>query len=324
MRSEKPAREESVLIADLGGTHSRFALLGASGRPAQMHVFSNDALADVEAGIGAYLERVRAKPRLAVLAVAGPVEGETIAFTNRAWRFTLGDLATRFGFARVHAVNDFEAVAWSLTRLGRGDVTPLAGAEAAAGHGAKVVFGPGTGLGVAALVPVGNDWTAVASEGGHASFGPATDAEQVVFARLRNEGPVSAETVLSGPGLARLHRARHPQGEALSPERCVARALAGDSAARASVALFIALLGRFAGDLALMFKATGGVYIAGGVARHLRPLIDARAFRAAFEAHPPYAALLASIPTLLITLEEPGLLGCGVIAERLARARNAR
>jgi glucokinase len=180
------------------------------------------------------------------------------------------------------------------------------------------VLGPGTGLGVAALVPVDGRWHVLASEGGHASFGPQTLDELEIFAALLHEhGSISAETILSGPGLPRLLRAVDPRSQALTPEAVVANALAGDAAALVTVQLFVQLLGRFAGGLALTFKAVGGVYIAGGVASRLGKLFDAQAFRAAFEAHPPYQSLLASIPIWMMTRSEPGLLGCAVLADEL-------
>jgi glucokinase len=185
----------------------------------------------------------------------------------------------------------------------------------------KLVLGPGTGLGVAALLPSDGCWHVVASEGGHAAFGPQAADEVEVFARLRAElGSVSAECVLSGPGLVRLARAIDPENACHAPETIVAGALAREPSALAATRLFVRLLGRFAGSLALTFKAQGGVYLAGGVAGGLGPLLDEPTFRAAFEAHPPHQALLESVPTLLITSEEPGLIGCAALAQSKAEA----
>ena len=322
MHLPSSAHRPLILVADIGATTSRFALVGSNGRPEKVLLVSNDSMSCAESAIAHYLERAGVSPGGAVLAVAGPIDGESIALTNREWRFELCDLRARFGFSFVRALNDFEAVAWALARLAPSDVMPLRGtrdAHAMSSEGTRVVFGPGTGLGVAALVPSWDGWMAVASEGGHISFGPASPDEESIFARLREQnGLVSAETILSGPGLERLHHALHPDFEALPAELVVSRAKRGDRVAAATVALFVKLLGRFAGDLALMFKATGGVYVAGGVAQRMHHLIDEQIFRAAFEAHPPYQDLLASIPTALVTLDEPGLLGCAVLAERVA------
>jgi glucokinase len=312
------APTRAVLLADIGGTNSRFALAGPDGRPERVVILENEQLGSLEAAITRYLGETGVHPHAAVLAVAAPVDGEDIALTNRAWRFRRNELARRFGFAQLRIVNDFEAIAWGLTRLSSDDVHAL-GPERTVRAGIKAVFGPGTGLGVAALVPVEERWHVLASEGGHITFGPQRPDEMAVFARLvREHGVVTAETILSGPGLPRLMRAVEPGSQRLTPEAVVVGALAGEASALATVQLFVRLLGRFAGGLALTFKAIGGVYIAGGVASRLGALLDGPAFRAAFEAHPPYQALLASIPTWLMSRSEPGLLGCAVLADELA------
>jgi glucokinase len=304
-----------TLLADIGGSKSRFALANSVGRPERILVIDNDTVADLDAAVARYLEEAGASPRAATLAVAGPIDGEEIALTNRtAWRFRRRDFARRFGFSQLRVVNDFEAIAWALPRLGAAETRPL-GRPMPPRAGVKLVLGPGTGLGVAALLPANGHWHVVASEGGHAAFGPQAADEVDLFARLRGEcGTVSAETVLSGPGLARLARALDPRAACHEPETIVASALAREPSAQVAARLFVRLLGRFAGSLALTFKALGGVYITGGVAGGLGPLLDEPQFRAAFEAHPPYQALLESIPTLLITCEEPGLIGCATLA----------
>jgi glucokinase len=313
----------SILLADIGGTNSRFALLGAGGLPERMRVIENDTVADLESAITRYCDDAGVRPTAAVLAIAGPIDGsDEVALTNRMWHFRQSALARRFGFAPLRVVNDFEAIAWALLRLGAADARPL-GEPHGPCPGVKVALGPGTGLGVAALVPVGKRWHVVASEGGHATFGAQMPDEIEIFARLLREyGRVSAETVLSGPGLARLFRALAPQAPPRAPEAVVAGALAGEGAPLAAVRLFVRLLGRFAGGLALTFKAFGGVYIAGGVASRFGPLLDEREFRNAFEAHPPYTDLLRGTPTLLMHRTEPGLLGCAALADDLAEGAN--
>ncbi len=263
----------SVLLADIGGSNSRFALGRSGGRPEQISIIRNDTVPDLESAIARYLAETGAHPLAAILAVAGPIDGEEVKLTNRDWHFRRPELAARFGFAQLRVVNDFEAVAWGLPWLNSGDVRTL-GMPLAPRNGVKIVLGPGTGLGVAALIPSDGRWHVVASEGGHASFGPQGDDEIEVFKALRREcGRISAETVLSGPGMVRLARAMHPHAETVDCESIVARALAGEAAAYATASLFVRLLGRFAGGLALTFKALGGVYLNGGVAVGLAPLL---------------------------------------------------
>jgi glucokinase len=310
----------SILLADIGGSKSRFALVGSGGRPERILVIENDTVVDLAAAVVRYLEKTGAKPQAAVFAVAGPIGGEEVALTNRAWRFRRREFAERFRLSQLEVVNDFEAIAWALPHLGTAE-TRMLGPLTPLRHGVKVVLGPGTGLGVAALLPADGRWHVVASEGGHASFGAHAADEVELFERLREDrGTVSAESVLSGPGLVRLARALDPQQSCRASETILARALAGETAAQAAAGTFVRLLGRFAGGLALTFKAVGGVYITGGVAGGLGPLLDDPQFRAAFEAHPPYQSLLATIPTLLITCEQPGLVGCAAVAQIMAAA----
>jgi glucokinase len=311
----------SILLADVGGTNSRFALAEPGGRPEHTQIIENNTAPDLETAIARYLAKAGMQPHAAVLAVAAPVgEQDEVALTNRAWRFRRTELARRFGFDPLRVVNDFEAIAWALLRLTPAETHPL-GPLTAPHKGVRAVLGPGTGLGVAALVPVSGRWYAIPSEGGHTSFGPQAEDEIEVFNRLlRTHGFVHGETVLSGPGLAHLMRAYDPQTSLHTPEAVVAAAHAGDASARAVARLFVRLLGRFAGGLALTFKALGGVYVAGGMASRLHDFMDPDEFRAAFEAHPPYESLLKTVPTLVMTRSEPGLLGCAALADDLVDA----
>jgi glucokinase len=155
----------AILLADIGGSKSRFALAGSAGRPERILVIENNTVADLGMAVARYLEATGAQPDAAILAVAGSIDGEEeVALTNRAWRFRRGELAKRFGFSRLEIVNDFEAIAWALPQLGNEDTRQL-GRGAAPCHGVKLVLGPGTGLGVAALLPAGGRWHVVASEG---------------------------------------------------------------------------------------------------------------------------------------------------------------
>jgi glucokinase len=305
----------AALLADVGGSKTRLALANATGPPARILVIENDTVADLETAVTRYLEHTGEHPQAAIFAVAGPIQGEEVALTNRSWGFRRKEFAKRFGFSQFRVVNDFEAVAWALPRL-TAEETQAIGALPLPMEGVKVVLGPGTGMGVAALIPADGHWHVLATEGGHVSFGAHSNEEDDLFRRLRDQyGPISAETVLSGPGLLRLARALHPDRSYQLPEDVLTDGRAGDPAAQEITRAFVRLLGRFAGDTALTFKALAGVYIAGGVASGLGPLLDSAEFRAAFEQHPPYQELLRQIPTLLVTCREPGLIGCAALAQ---------
>ncbi len=217
-----------ALLADIGGSNSRFAVSEPGGRPGRVMVVDNESVSGPEAAIRRYLGETRLSPQIAVLAVAGLVDGDEIRLTNRDWRFNLAQVGERFGFASAHALNDFEAVAHALAVL-RPDELRALGPVAAVCRGPRAVFGPGTGLGVAALLPNGSDWIAMASEGGHVSFGPAAPDERKVFQRLAQGSElITAETVISGPGLERIYRALNPLGIPLEAKTIVAQAGAGD------------------------------------------------------------------------------------------------
>jgi glucokinase len=309
----------STLVADIGGSNTRLAVAGLTARPLHIRAFANDSVPGLEAAIGDYLDRMERRPDAAVLAIAGPVGGRRITMTNRAWEVDLDAVQQRFGFRYVRALNDFEALAWALPWFEPDEDLRQLGPPVPARNGTRAVLGPGTGLGVAALVPEGHSWFALATEAGHMSFGPAAADEWPVFKRIADDiETVSAEAIISGPGLERLYQAFHPDRPTMPAQAIEAAARAGEPAAAAVVALFVRLLGRFAGDVALAYKALGGVYIAGGVATKLGSLIDAPAFRDAFLAHPPHRRLLETIPTFLITCTEPGLFGCAAYAAYLA------
>lgn len=305
----------TTLVADIGGTTCRFAVVGADGRPDRVIRFPNRDEPDIATAIARYTAEAGVRPSAGVLAIAAPVDGDEIALTNCAWRFRLSALRSQLGFSHLFAINDFAAVAWSLVGLSASEVSPI-GPVRECRTGVKVACGPGTGLGIAALIPDNGSWRVLDSEGGHVLFGPASDEEELVFRRLRASGSVgSAEALLSGPGLVRLHHALNPETSPLTSEEIIVRARAGDAPTRATVTLFVRLLGRFAGDVALVFKAAG-VYLAGGVGEGIASLIDANDFRRAFEAHRPYERLLAAIPTFVITERTPGLIGCAVYAQQ--------
>jgi glucokinase len=272
-----------------------------------------------------------------LIAAAGPVVGRRATLSNArtaAGTLTIdGDaLARAFSLERGMLLNDFEALSLSLPFLPAEGLVRLGGDDGRDDAGAPmVVVGPGTGLGVGALCPHQGRWLPIASEGGHASIGPATDDESALWPYL-GEGPISAEELLSGRGLSRLYRAAAALGRwaALdaTPAAVTARALAGEEpAAAAAVQAFLALLARFAGDMALAFGARGGVFIGGGIVPRLLPAMDRSAFRTAFEGGGRSRGYLDAVPLGVVTAPDAALIGLGALAlapERFALDHEGR
>lgn len=309
---------QRVLLGDIGGTHARFAVLsgGALGPVARMavadHAHFTDALAVFLAD-----QSDRAGLDTAVFGVAGVVENGRCALTNSPWIVDAAELDAHFGISDVRMVNDFEALAWSLPQLTRKDVRQIGGGRPNP-HAPMLVLGPGTGLGVAAYVPHGP--FVLHSEGGHTTLPAASPREDAVIAALRTQwGRVSAERVLSGPGLENLYRAIAALDAVPAPPRSaaeIAEAALADSCAVSSAALdmFCALLGEVAGNFALAFCAQGGVFIGGGMAAHFGAYLARSRFRARFEAKGRMSAYVEPIPAYLILHDEAAFVGLQALA----------
>lgn len=310
-----------VLIADIGGTNSRFAIVEpGSETPALVRAFENRLYPALDDAIATYLADAGIRPSRAVMAIAGPMRDGRVHLTNRpSWSFEPPALAARVDMSDIRVINDFAALAWALPSLRAEDVTPIGAAPPPHAGRPRVVLGPGTGLGVAAAVPVGAAWHAVPSEAGHVEFSATTPREAEVYAQIRRlRGRVSAEFVVSGRGLVQLDQAIAAVDGRTDPGRdagAVADAArAGDAAAREAVDLFFAALARFSGDMALAFLAQDGVFLFGGVVQRMSDLIDHAAFRASFEAKAPHEDLARSIGSSLITAPHLALRGCAVLA----------
>jgi glucokinase len=269
-------------------------------------VIENDTVVDLDAAVSRYLDETGAHPRAATLAIAGPIDGDEVALTNRAWRFRRGEFAKRFGFSHLRIVNDFEAIAWALRNLAPTETRPL-GKPVPPREGVKVVLGPGTGLGVAGLVHALDAWIPVPGEGGHVDLGPRSKRDYEIFPHIETiEGRVSAEQILCGRGLVNLYNAicivDGIQPTMKDPADITSHALAGtDKAAIETVSLFATYLGRVAGDMAMVFMARGGVYLSGGISQKIIPALKKPEFRIAFEDKAPHTALLRTIPTYVVT-----------------------
>jgi glucokinase len=305
----------SGIVADIGGTNARFALVKGGVRGP----ISNYLVADF-AGPAQAVRRfltdcgLEAKIDAAVLAVAGPVEGGRARLTNGVWEFGTGDVARELGIDAVRLVNDFAAVARGLPLFRGDELLAIGGGEAAIGA-PKAVLGPGTGLGVALYAPF-DGGIVIPTEGGHATLSAEDDREWEIIGFFRERfGHVSAERVLSGRGLEVLYEALRTLGghdvePGLSADQISARAIAGECPVSVdALGTFCAMLGGFAGNLALTTGARGGVYIAGGILPKFPDFIAKSAFRTRFEGKGRFRDWLAEVPTQLVMHPEPAFPG---------------
>jgi glucokinase len=308
-----------ALVADIGGTNARFALLGAKGAPTRLRVLACDDFRNLGDAIEAYLASVNISqpPARAAIAVACPVTGDRITLTNRkSWSFSTRALQQRLGLQDLTVINDFTAIALAIPALKSAELLKI-GPGKAVKDAPMAVLGPGTGLGISLLVPEGKSWLPVATEGGHVTLPAADEEDEAVIALLRARfGHVSAERVLSGPGLINLYdsicAAAGRPAATLSPAEITDRALAGtDRLASATLDRFCAFLGTVAGDLALTTGALGGIYIAGGIVPRFGRTLAKSPFRARFEAKGRFKSYLRKIPVHVVTADQPALRGLG-------------
>ena len=321
------------LVADIGGTNARFAWVARPGAaPAWVQTLAVSDHAGPAEAAAAYLGALAPRlgpawqaPRRAAFAVATSVTGDRVRFTNSAWNFSRETVRQTLGLDTLAVLNDFEALALSLPLLTplqrRAPAHPPLPPMVDAPVGTLLaVVGPGTGLGVGAVLRTQAGWQAVPGEGGHVTLAAADAREAEVIAVVRQQFPhVSAERLLSGIGLPLLHAALgQVLGEVKSqslaapvtPEAIVAGALDGsDARAGQTLDLFCALLGSFAGNVALTLGARGGLFIGGGIVPRFADRFFASPFRERFEAKGRFRDYLAAVPTALITDTQAALAG---------------
>ncbi|MDQ2703225.1 MAG: glucokinase [Pseudomonadota bacterium] len=317
-----------ILLADIGGTHARFALAGAdSAQPllaGSVRAFLVDDFDSLAEAAERYLEGMDARPSRAVMAVAARIDGDTARMTNHRWVVSRSRLCTELGLESVLLVNDFVAQARAIPLLGRADLATI-GAPALPRHDdggdrTFAVAGAGTGLGVALLLRRDGRWSALATEGGHAGFAPATPTEIGILEQLAADfGRVSNERLVSGAGLVNLHRALgRIEGlagtAAPSPEDVTARAASGDRLSRRAVEAFRDVFASVAGDLVLTFGAWDGIYLSGGLVPALLSVLQGPGFRERFEDKGRYASAMATVPALAVLHPQPGLLGAAALS----------
>lgn len=318
------------LVADIGGTNSRFALSDPDADTLALlapRSLRNAGFDSLESALATYLQDLPRRPSRAAVAVASPVDRDHIRLTNLHWSFRRSTLAQHTGLDEVRLLNDFGAVAHAVPVLAAADRRHIAGPERDGLSGPVSVIGPGTGLGVALLAGGHRQgWQVVETEGGHASFAPLDEIERDIERSLRERhGRVSIERVLCGDGLAHIDqmlRARAAGGEAADVERRqpaeVTRAAVagGDAWAGAALARFCAILGSVAGDIALTHGARTLV-IAGGIVPRFVEVLRASDFPARMIDKGRMRDYLREVSVHVVTHAHPGLLG----AAQLLRGR---
>lgn len=311
------------LVADVGGTNARFGWARSADGPIE-HVKTlpvahyegpAQAAADYLKQLAQDIGAEAAVPHKFAMAVATPVRGDQVKFTNSHWDFSRQALKASVNVRSLQVLNDFEALALSLPHLQPHQLNTHGGPQPLH-EGTLAVLGPGTGLGVGGVTQTAHGWVALPGEGGHMTLAPTDDEESALLAWVRRSYPhVSGERLLSGIGMPLLHQAvcalaQAPQAE-LSTEQIVARGLSGEDAhCRRALDHFCALLGNVAGSVALVLGARSGVFIGGGIVPRLGDFFFASRFREKFEAKGRFEAYLKAIPTPVIIDTLVALRGC--------------
>lgn len=315
---EMPASATARLIADIGGTNARFALLDDVGWHDEIVLACAD-YPDIVAATEHYLGSVGAvhgagRPLEAAMAIAGPITGDIVRLTNHVWQFSAAQIRQRLRWRRLILVNDFTALAMAIRNLPQQELEQIGGGRAVPNM-PVALLGPGTGLGVSGLIPAGPHWIPLQGEGGHVTLSVMNEREMAVLKQLHQRfSHVSAERVLSGPGLVNLYDAlcaiEGVVPKILTPPEVTRRAKEGSCRiCLETVGIFCALLGTLAGNLVLTLGAVGGAYIGGGIVPSLGGMFASSHFRDRFEDKGRFADYLARVPTYVIRTELPAFLG---------------
>jgi glucokinase len=298
------------LLGDIGGTNARFGWQALPNSPIErVQVLPCAEHSSLLEAAQTYLrDQAMSAPPCAAFGIANPVTGDQVAMTNHHWKFSVTALREGLGVSRFLLLNDFTALALSLTQLPESSKVQVGGGNAAP-NAAIGLIGPGTGLGVSGLFPVGyqNKWMPIAGEGGHVSLTASTQHEFAAIQQLQKRyGHVSAERVISGAGLVDLYHAlcdlKEGHGrEITTPAEVLERAHeVPTSTANEALAMFCGFLGSVAGDLALTLGARGGIYIGGGIVPRMGERFASSPFRERFEAKGRFKKYLHDVPTWVI------------------------
>ncbi|MGF6711110.1 glucokinase [Luteibacter sp. W1I16] len=318
----RASRNGAFIAADVGGTHARIGLVRRAAGSSAIEVLRYERYACAEwpsltAVLQDFVGQLEGRDAIEHCAVAsaGYVLGDAIVNENLPWPVSIGDIRQTLGLTGLAVVNDFEAVAYACQFLQGHETTPIIESAAAPAEGPILVMGPGTGLGSAVLLPGKPHATVLPTEAGQISLAPGNEREVAILGELaRDRDYVSYETALSGPGLLNLYRAistlRGTRATLPHPAAVTGAALDGsDIAASEALDVFCGLLGSFVGDLAMLYGARGGVYLAGGILPQVRDRLLASSFSTRFFNKGVMRAFLQQVPVRLMDHGQLGVIG---------------
>ena len=314
------------LVGDIGGTNARFALVAdGSGEPEHEQVMRCAGFEGLEHAIRRYLaDHGNPVIREAALDVATGITGDFVQLTNGPWGFSIENTRQALALDRLQVINDFTALALAVPTLQAHEIRQVGRGKPVAGT-AIAVIGPGTGLGVSGLLPVGQGWIALQGEGGHTAFSPTTPREiEVLRWLMQRFEHVSTERVVSGMGLENLYQSvcalDQASAKLLTPAQITEAAIAGNDAyCREALDMFCAILGAAAANLVVTLGARAGCYIGGGIAPKLGEYFARSPFRARFEHKGRFSAYVAAVPTYVILSETPALRGLATLFQQEAK-----
>lgn len=313
------------VVADIGGTNIRFAVT-ENNKLREIVSYECAIFPSLIAVFRCYLEenKLTGNRINACLAIACPVDDDLISMTNLPWSFSQKALKSSLDLNNLMMINDYTAIAMAIPRLTDEQKVKIGGGEATVNK-AISVCGPGTGLGVANLVPINNSWHCLSGEGGHTDFAPVDDTDIQILEYLKAmKHRVSYEQLLSGYGLEQIYQAlatisnkekSHDKAAELYKTELTAKVISTQGIngtcllCEQALSQFCKILGSFAGNLALITGSLGGVYIAGGIVPRFVDFIRESTFRARFEAKGRMSYLNLKTPTYIITESQPGLIG---------------
>jgi glucokinase len=329
-----------ILAGDIGGTHARLALFDVQGdefKLAQLSIFPSRHYSGLEQIVAEFVDKADTHPTQACFGIAGPVTNGRVEASNLPWVIESKRLATELRLDKTVLINDLEATAWGIGALSSNDLVPLNNVISISGNarGNQAVVAAGTGLGEGCLYWDGTRHHVFASEGGHCDFAPEGDLQVELYKYLQGRyGHVSYERVLSGPGLINVFEFLRDTGKGKPPDWLVAEMVETDAAAAIShaalnnqcsmceqaLSIFVAIFGAEAGNLALKIKATGGVFLAGGIAPKILAKLSTPIFLEAFLSKGRLRHLMEIMPIQVITNDKLGLLGAARCASLEAAA----